>query len=156
MNENAKVNEAAKRLCANVLENGKDSNNVLTVAGVPPVFQTHVFNVESGKHGIKNLIAEILTENGAEFPEGAEGTNETPSPLRPIVLSASMLADDIKQEVDRRFAAGSSRYPYATVHQYLSVFMVKSGKVCKFQMTATEDCERKCCKPRTRYYLKQA
>ena len=61
MNETNKASEAAKRLCANVLENGKDANNVLTVAGVPPVFQTHVFNVETGKHGIKNLIAQILT-----------------------------------------------------------------------------------------------
>lgn len=151
MNDTNKVSESAKRLCANVLENEKDVNNVLTVAGIPPVFQTHVFNVESGKHGIKHLIAEILTANEAVFPEGAENTE-----LRPIVLAASMLASDIKSEVERRFSAGSSRYPYATVHQYLSVFMVQSGMVCKFQMTAKEDAGRQCCKPRTRYYLKQA
>lgn len=151
MNETNKASEAAKRLCANVLENGKDANNVLTVAGVSPVFQTHVFNVETGKHGIKHLIAEILTEAEAVFPEGAEGTE-----LRPIVIAASMLADDIKAEVERRFSAGSTRYPYATVHQYLSVFMVREGMVCKFQMTAKEDAGRHCCKPRTRYYLKQA
>lgn len=151
MNDTNKVNEAAKRLCANVLENGKDSNNVLTVAGIPPVFQTHVFNVETGKHGVKNLIVEILTENGAIFPAGTENTE-----LRPIVLAASMLASDIKNEVDRRFAAGSTRYPYATVHQYLSVFMVSEGTICKFKMTNKEDSERHCCKPRSRYFLKQA
>lgn len=151
MNETNKVSEAAKRLCANVLENGKDANNVMTVAKVSPVFQTHVFNVETGKHGIKHLIAEILTEAEAVFPEGAENTE-----LRPIVLAASMLADDIKAEVERRFSAGSTRYPYATVHQYLSVFMVREGMICKFKMTAKEDAGRHCCKPRTRYYLKQA
>lgn len=151
MSEANKVSEAAKRLCANVLENGKDANNVMTVANVSPVFQTHVFNVETGKHGIKHLISEILSEAEAVFPQGAEATE-----LRPIVLAASMLADDIKAEVERRFSAGSTRYPYATVHQYLSVFMVKEGMVCKFQMTSKEDSERHCCKPRTRYYLKQA
>lgn len=156
MSEANKVSEAAKRLCANVLENGKDANNVMTVANVSPVFQTHVFNVETGKHGIKHLIAEILMANEAVFPENTEGTIENPSPLRPIVLAASMLADDIKNEVERRFSAGSTRYPYATVHQYLSVFMVKEGMVCKFKMSSKEDAGRHCCKPRTRYYLNQA
>ena len=151
MSENNQANETAIRLCANVLESGKDSNNVLSVAGIPPVFQTHVFNVESGKHGVKNLIVEILTENGATFPSGTEATE-----LRPIVIAASMMASEIKSEVDRRFAAGSSRYPYATVHQYLSVFMVNEGTVCKFKMTSKEDFKRHCNKPRSRYYLKQA
>lgn len=151
LSETNKVSKSAMRLCATVLESGKDSNNVLTVAGIPPVFQTHVFNVETGKHGVKNLIAEILTENGATFPAGIENTE-----LRSVAIAAGMLASEIKNEVDRRFAAGSSRYPYATVHQYLSVFMVKEGTVCKFQMTTKEDADRHCPKPRTRYYLKQA
>jgi hypothetical protein len=148
MNENNQASKTAIRLCANVLENGKDANNVMTVASVPPVFQTHVFNVSTGKHGIKNLIAEILTEREAIFPIGAENTE-----LRPIVLAASMLASEIKDEVDRRFAAGSTRYPYATVHQYLSVFMVKEGTIGKVQLKNKEDANRHCNKPRTRYFL---
>ena len=151
MSDKKTPSDAAKRLCDTVLANGQDANNVMTVAGIPPVFQTHVFNVETGAHGVKNLIVEILTEREAVFPSGTENTE-----LRPIVLAASMLASEVKAEVDRRFAAGSSRYPYATVHQYLSVFMVKEGTVCKFQMTTKEDSERHCCKPRSRYYLKQA
>lgn len=156
MTTETQVNETAIRLCKNVLENGKDANNVLTVAGIPPVFQTHVFNAETGKHGIKNLIIEILRDKGAEFPAGTEGTIENPSPLRSIVIAASMLAEDVKNEVERRFTAGSTRYPYATVHQYLSVFMVREGTICKFQMSSKEDADRACCKPRTRYYIKQA
>lgn len=150
MSETTKVNEAAKRLCSNVLESGKDANNVMTVAGIPSVFQTHVFNVETGKHGVKHLIAEILTEAGAVFPEGIENTE-----FRPVAVAASMKAEDIKAAVDRHFAAGSSRYPYATVHQYLSVFMFKEGMICKFQLTSKEDNGRTCRKPRTCYYLKQ-
>lgn len=145
----AKESEIA--LCEIVLANGKDSNNVLTASGIPPVFQTHVFNANTGKHGIKHLIAEILTANEAIFPEGTENGQ-----LRSVVLSASMLASEVKDEVEKRFSAGSSRYPYATVHQYLSVFMVKQGMVVAVQMTNEEDKDRHCCKPRTRYYLKQA
>ena len=142
------LTETELQICQTVLENGKDSNNVLTAVNVPPIFQTHVFNVETGKHGIKHLISEILNERGASFPKDAHTTE-----LRPIVIAASMFASDIKDEVDARFAAGSTRYPYSTVHQYLSVFMVKEGMICKVQLSNAEDAERHCCKPRTKYYL---
>ena len=149
MNTKNNLSETAIRLCDTVVENGKDANNVLTSVGVSPVFQTHVVNVETGKHGIKHLIAEILTAAEAVFPEGAENGE-----LRPIVLASAMLASEVKDEVERRFSAGSTRYPYSTVHQYLSVFMVKEKMIAKVQMTKDEDQPRPCYKPRTRYYLR--
>ena len=141
-----------------MLSNVQDANNVLTSGEVSPTFQGHVFNMETGKHGIANLIAEILTDHDAVFAMGIENTE-----LRAVAISASMYAEEIIDEVKRRFTAGTTRYPYTTVHQYLSVFMRTDSKwqipvvpkVAKIKLSNVEDKPRKSAKPRVKWYLVQ-
>jgi hypothetical protein len=139
-----------------ILENSQSINNVLTTAkNVRAVFHTHYENMNTGNHGLASLICEILTDNGAIFPAGTEQTT-----LRGIAISGSMFISDIIAEVEKRFTYGSIRYPYESIHQYLSVKMFKKGTIGKIQLFNLEDknrhyCNPKCCKPRTKIYLVQ-
>lgn len=134
-----------------LLGNAQDIGNVLTTAqNVAPIFMPHAFNMATGLHGVANLIAEILAEREAVFPSGIETTE-----LRTVAIAAGMFASEIIAEVQARFAAGTKRYPSQTVHAYLSIFMHKQGRIGKIKLTSAEDKERKCCKPRIKWYLVQ-
>ena len=149
------TNSAVKSAIAlqrETLSGSMDINNVLTTSTqVHPLFQTHYTNMETAENGITALIKEILTANEAVFPKGIEETE-----FRPIALAASMFASEIIEQVQSRFSNGSMRYPYKTVHQYLSIFMTRSGKVGKIKLSNTEDKPRPCNKPRTKWYLVEA
>ena len=135
-----------------ILESEKDINNVLSTSKqVGPLFHTHYVNMTSGKNGIETLITEILTDCQAIFPQDIENTE-----FRKIAIAASLFASDIISEVQARFASGSIRYPYETIHQYLSIFMFRKGKVGKIKLTNNEDSDRTCCKPRTKWFLIQS
>lgn len=140
-------NEQIASLVREVHQNIIDGNNVLTTAHVPPVLQGH-----NEANGITGLIAEILKDNGAEFPLGVETTE-----FRKIAVAAGMFATDIAAQVQLRFSAGSSRYPKESVQVYLAVYLAKKGLVGKIQLTKYEDKDRpcSCCKPRTKYFLVQ-
>ena len=132
-----------------ILTNCQDINNVLTSAqNVSPLFHSHYVNMDTAAHGIENLIAEILTAREAVFPKGIEHTE-----FKKVAIAASMFASEIEKEVEARFTAGSCRYPYETIHQYLSVFMFRKGKVGKIKLSGIEDQPRPCCKPRCKWYL---
>jgi hypothetical protein len=149
-----KTNETSETLNAiamsrEVLSNSQDINNVLTTSQqVKAVFHTHFADMETGECGIENLIARILREREAQFPKGVESTE-----LRQIAVAGAMFTDEIVTEVQNRFTAGSVRYPKQTVKAYLSVFMAKSGKIGRIQLTNSEDKNRTCCKPRCKWYL---
>lgn len=129
----------------------QDINNVLTTSqAVSGVFHDHWVEMETGKNGIANLISKILSEKEAVFPKGIENTE-----FRSVAISTSLFASDIIKEVQSQFTAGSIRYPYFTIHTYLSVFMFRKNKVGKIKLSNSEDSERDCCKPRTKYYLVQ-
>lgn len=158
----AKQNETAKQnaiaLNRELLSNVQDGNNVLTVATCHPTFQGHYFNLESENHGVANLIAEILAEREAQFKSGIEQ-----SELRQIAIATSMFTEEIKAEIDNRFAAGTSRYPLKTVKQYLGVlqnpaskwYIAGLPKIGKIQLSGKEDSDRKSCRPRCKWYLVQ-
>jgi desulfoferrodoxin (superoxide reductase-like protein) len=132
-----------------VISGEQDINNTLTGSkAVGPVFHTHWIELETGKNGIENLIVKILTEAQATFSKGIES-----SEYRVIAISQSLFASDVIAEVQKRFSIGSIRYPYNTIHQYLSIFMFRKGKVGKIKLTNQEDQDRECCKPRTKWYL---
>jgi len=141
-----------------MLSHTQDIGNVLTVADCPSTFQGHYFNLESAKHGVANLIAEILVEREAQFKAGIEQGE-----LRQIAIAASMFTEEIKAEIDNRFTAGTSRYPLKTVKQYLGVlqnpaskwYIAGLPKVAKIQLTGKEDSDRKSCRPRCKWYLVQ-
>ena len=148
MNKEAKTAVGMNR---EILSGSKDINNVLSTSSVvSPLFHTHYTNMETELHGISNLIAEILTEREAVFPLGIENGE-----FRKIAIAASLTAEEIIEAVQSRFASGSVRYPYTTVHQYLSVFMFRKGQIGKIKLTGAEDKPRSCCKPRCRWYLVQ-
>jgi len=142
-----------------ILEGEKDINNVLTTSKqVGPLFHTHYVNMTNGQNGIENLISEILTDRQAVFPKDIEETE-----YKKIAVAASLFAEEIIQEVQSRFASGSIRYPYNTIHLYLSVFMFRKGKVGKIKLKGIskfnaidEDPDRKCSKPRCKWYLIQS
>lgn len=145
------TNETTSGLVREVFQNVVDANNVLTAIKVAPVFQGHYFeNDKESRQGITALITAILTDASAVFPKGAESTE-----FRPVVVKAAMFVADIANQVQARFAAGSTRYGLQSVKQYVSVYLIKSGIVAKFQLTSAEDSSRRCAKPRTKYYLVQ-
>lgn len=141
-----------------------DANNVLTTGEVPPVFQAHWPDMETGKHGIANLIALILKEREAVFPAGVEN-----SEFRSVAIGTSVFASELIEEVQNRFTAGTRRYPYNTIHQYVAVFMDPANKhfkknlpkVGQIHLTNAEDKNRftktgkRIFKPRCKYYLIQ-
>lgn len=137
-------------LSRDIVEMSRDANNVFKSAGnVHKFVRTHYVDMETGVYGIERLIAKILSERSAVFPKGIEN-----SEYRSVAIASAMFASDIIKVVQTTF--GEERYPYATVHTYLSNFMTKQtcqNKVGKIHLSNAEDCDRKCCKPRVKYYL---
>ena len=144
-------NENAVEMQETIIAGSQEINNVLTTSqNVRAVFHTHYVNLATGEHGIENLITDILAEAGAVFPENVCNTQ-----FKKLAVATSMFASEIIIKVQERFAAGSIRYPYETVHQYLSVVMARGRKIGKIKLTGAEDVGRPCCKPRTKYFLIQ-
>jgi len=136
-----------------LVDMARDLNNVYASAGnVHKFVRTHYVDTASGVYGIESLIAQILRDNGAVNPEGIEKTE-----FRKVAIATSMYASDIIAAVQA--ANGNERYPYATIHSYLSHFMTKANsqhKIGKIKLTNSEDSSRNCCKPRTKFYLIEA
>jgi hypothetical protein len=126
----------------------QDNNSCLTAANVKAHFQAHGFNLENGKHGIENKILDILKSNGAVYSIGDENGD-----FRKIVVSQSMFAETIINEVQSWFAAGGKRYQYQVIYNYLCTILKKSGKVHGFRLTKVEDSARKCPKPRQKFFM---
>lgn len=143
-------NADVQPLSRDIVENARDNNNVLASAGNVHYFvRSHYVDVSSGVYGIERLIAQILKDNRSEFPAGIEQTE-----FRKIAIAGSMYVSDIIAKVQETF--GADRYPYATIHSYLSYFMTKEtcqNKVARIKLTNSEDSNRPCCKPRTKFYL---
>jgi len=152
MNETLNAVNAAKQMQRDLLANAIDSNNVLTTAGIRPEFQSHVFNMNSGECGIELLIVSILRDNGSTFPKDIASTE-----FRQVAINGSMYASEIIQEVQSRFANGSTRYPYATVYAYLcNKDNKKKSGILAIKLTNSEDKPRPCPKPRQKYFLPNA
>ena len=114
---------------------------------IPLTFRPHVsVSIETAKHGIKYLIESILVRNDCVMPEWDGNGHE-----REKYFAHSMTSEDIISAVRREF--GFDRYPDASIHTFLSVFMVRRGMVGKFRMTKEEDSNRACKVPRCRFYL---
>lgn len=130
-----------------VIETCKAINNTLTTAEVRPHFQAHYANAQLDVCGIMALVRDILREAQAEFPRNAHTTE-----LVNIVIAASMFTSEIIAEVEKRFAAGSTRYKAQSVKNCLSTYGKQDGTIAKVQLTSAQDQPRKCCKPRCKWY----
>ena len=134
--------EMESKIAKNIHANIQDINNELTARQVKPLLQGHWIE------GVEKLITDILTEREAVFPLGVENTE-----FKKVAIAAAMFTQEIKDEIETRFTAGTTRYPLETVETYLSVFMPRKGTIGKIKLTNAEDKPRPCCKPRTKWYL---
>lgn len=146
-------NKDVQSLAREIVDTARDKNNLLESAGNVHLFvRDHYVDVETGTYGIESLIASILRSRNAVFPMGIESTE-----FRKVAIGAGMFASEVIAEVQETF--GKERYPYATIHSYLSHFMTQAksqNKVGKIKLTNGEDSTRTCCKPRVKYYLIEA
>jgi hypothetical protein len=138
-------NKDVQSLSRELVDTARDKNNVLACAGNVHLFvRDHYVDTSTGTYGIESLIASILRDNNAVFPLGIEGTE-----FRKVAIATAMFATEVIEAVRNTF--GVDRYPDATIRSYLSHFMAE--RIGKIALTTTEDCDRKSCKPRTKFYL---
>lgn len=130
----------AKGIHANI----QDLNCELSARLVKPSLHGHWMQ------GVEQLITDILTERDATFPKGVETTE-----FRKVAIATAMFTQEIKDEVENRFTAGTTRYPLETIETYLSVLMPRKGTIGKIKLTNAEDSPRprKNGKPRYKWYL---
>lgn len=138
--------EMTAKVATTLHTNIQDINNELTARQVKPALQGHWMQ------GIESLITDILTEREATFP-----LNIAQTEFRKVAIATSMFTQEIKDEIDNRFTAGSTRYPLETIETYLSVFMTRKKLIAKIKLTNAEDKPRpaKNCKPRAKWFLVQ-
>ncbi len=121
-----------------------ETNSVLTGCSVPSLFHASCVDLETGKHGIRWLIARILSEASAVFPK-FNGN------FRNIYLAYGLTTDEIIGKV--RQVNGFDKYPDKTIRDNLSIVMFRSRHVDCVQMTSAEDDSRSCKRPRVKWYL---
>ena len=148
MNE-TKAAKNAISMQREIASNQQDNNSIFSTSNmVGPLYHNHYVNMETGKNGIENLITEILTEHGAILTVEA-----TKGELRQIAIAMSLYPHEIFAAAELKFSAGSKRYPIETIWQYLGVRMKRANTVGKIQLTGTEDPNRDCDRPRSKWYL---
>jgi hypothetical protein len=131
------------KIVVNIHSNIQDINHELQGRQVNPMLHGHWTD-----GGVEQMIVDALTERGAVFPANVMNTE-----FANVAKSAAMFTQEIKDVIEAKFTAGTARYPLETVETYLSVFMPRKGKVGKIKLTGAEDKDRKCCKPRTKWFL---
>lgn len=162
--ENTDATTEAKAMSGDILDNFRVINGYAKVAHTTRnIFHTHFLDVATGECGIADLIRRILRENNSVFK--AQVKNDSgelipieSSELRPIAIAGSMFTSEIIAEVQKRFTAGTIRYPAKTIKAYLSVHLAgEKGDhtVGKIQLFNHEDSQRDCSKPRCKWYLVQ-
>lgn len=147
LNEQKKAKAMAIELTDQTIETCQAVNNTLDTAGVRAHFQAHYANAKLGVYGVMDLVRDILREAQAEFPRGIESTE-----LRKIAVAASMFTSEILAEVERRFAAGASRYKAQAVKNCLSTYGKQDGTIASIKLSNEEDQPRECSKPRFKWY----
>ena len=123
-----------------------ETNSVLAGCNVHYLFRGSRVNLETGRNGIRWLIAEILlaAQMGKAYVEYSGN-------LRKGYLAFSLTTEQICERV--RAINGFDKYTNHTIEQYLSRYMVKDKQVGKIQMTNEEDFDRTCNRPRCKWYL---
>ena len=114
-------------------------NQSLTGKHVAPIFMAHFVDTRKGLFGVAPLIMDILIQSGANFTSDFANNPEN----RAEVLAKSMLSDDIISAVEKRFSAGTSRYPVPTIRHNLSTVLLKKGYIGAIRMEGSEDSDRK-------------
>ena len=151
MNIATEEKQLAQGMAREIHATQRDTNTVLTLGEIAPIFQNHFADLATGESGIADLICRILTEKGAILPARIES-----SELRKTAIASSLFTQEIIDEVAARFSAGSTRYPVQTIKATLGVTLAKEQKkIVKIQLTNAEDSARNCCRPRCKWYIVQ-
>src|SRR6266568_1188796 len=101
------INEACgEKLQGVIRQNSTEQNSVLAGCKVHFLFRDHIVDLETGKHGIRWLIARILTEAQAVFPKYS-------GEYRNVYVAYGLTTDQIISKV--RAVFGADRYPDKTI-----------------------------------------
>ena len=147
MTINQLINEVAgAELQASVRQATGELASVQAGCGVHTLFRPSVVDLETGRKGLRWLIARILKEAGAEHPKynGA---------FRNVYVATGLTVDEIICKV--RACNGFDKYPDSTIQDNLYVVMQRAGQVGKVSRTSREDAKRTCNRPRCVWYLIQ-
>ena len=128
----------------NIRQAATELASVQAGCNVHSLFRPSAVDVQSGKHGIRWLIARILTEAQAVFPRYA-------GDFRNVYVAYGLTTADIIRKV--RAANGFDKYPDKTIADVLSVVMTRSNQVASVQLSNREDSNRECKRPRRKWYL---
>jgi hypothetical protein len=132
-----------------ILRRSRELNIDLTEnQSVHPFYQAHYVNLETGEFGIPGLIKTILEQQDAVFPQGIENTKDRAKAIAEIPFTEEIIAG-----AQNIFTGGTCRYPPQSIKTYLGNYMLKNKEVGKIQLTAEEDKDRDCCRPRCKWYL---
>jgi hypothetical protein len=126
-------------LQSNVRQTSVELASVQAGCGVHSLFRPSYTDLETGMHGIRWLIARILTQRETVLPVAPRHDNK-PFEFRNVYIGSGMTTEEICKAV--RLAYCDDKYPLATIEQNLSVVMRKAGQVRSIQMTSEEDSER--------------
>ena len=147
MTINQLINEVAgAELNASVRQASTELASVQAGCGVHTLFRPSVVDLETGRNGLRWLIARILKEAGAEHPK-YNGS------FRNVYVATGLTVDEIVSKV--RACNGFDKYPDSTIQDNLYVVMQRAGQVGKVSRTSREDSKRTCQRPRAVWYLIQ-
>lgn len=145
MTINQLINEVAgAELQASVRQATGELASVQAGCGVHTLFRPSVVDLETGRNGLRWLIARILQEAGAEHPK-YNGS------FRNVYVATGLTVDEIISRV--RACNGFDKYPNSTIEDNLYVVMQRAGQVGKVSRTSREDSNRTCNRPRAVWYL---
>lgn len=141
------INETTgAELQSNVRQSITENNSVLAGCNVHWLFRASAVDLETGRHGLRWLIARILNEAGACHPK-YNGNNG----MRSIYVKTGLTVTEIINRV--RSINGFDKYPNSTIEDTLYIVMQRAKQVDSVQLTATEDCNRTSKRPRRVWYL---
>lgn len=151
MTINQLINEVAgAEFQTSVRQAATELASVQAGCGVHTLFRPSVVDLETGRNGLRWLIARILKEAGAEHPK----YNAKTQAFRNVYVATGLTKDAIVKRV--RACNGFDKYPDSTIEDNLYVVMQRAGQVDKVTRTSREDSKRTCQRPRCVWYLVQS
>ena len=119
----------------------RETNSMLAGCNVHWIFRASYTNNETGRHGIRHLIVQLLTSTGAVF-----GPKASRDAIRAKALTTRQIIALVRQ------VNGFDKYPDKTISDVLC--NVLPNEVASIQLTNWEDRNRPCKRPRKVWYVK--
>lgn len=113
MNEKNYCLATSKKTQKVIISMSHDINVIASAASIKPHCQTHWIKTNSNECGIEALIMEILKEN-----------NNNP-----------MAIIQVWKKIQEKFTNDTTRYGLQTIRNYMSIKMIKTGKLIKIKLS---------------------